>query len=95
MRVMRMHSGGKEVLIEELNTKDSYMEAAGSSGITVKSLSGTCVLQTGSREGKGIEMHLSGLIGHVVASTGGAPICCYLPQHASKRLGLQCLLKLQ
>ncbi len=66
--------------IEELNTKDAFMTSMGGGGISVKSLSGTCALTTAAQPQSGpISFTLTGQVGHVLASTGGAPISCNLP----------------
>ena len=65
--------------IEELNTKDAFVTSMGGGGISVKSLSGTCALTTAAQPQSGpISFTLTGQVGHVLASTGGAPISCNL-----------------
>jgi len=76
-----LHAGGRSISIEELNTKDAYVTCPGAAGITVRSLSGTSVLATAGKDPSAtISLNLSGTVGHVVATTGGAPITCNLPQ---------------
>lgn len=66
--------------IEELNTKDAFVTTLGACGIIVKSLSGTCVLTTAAQQqSAAVSFTLTGQVGHVVASTAGAPISCNLP----------------
>ncbi len=84
-------AGGKDALIQELNTKAAYVVAPGGAGITVESLAGTCVLSAGAAasdraagmaRSRGIEAHLSGRIGHVMLLSHGGPVKIYLPHSA-------------
>lgn len=86
--IVDLCTGGKDVLIQELNAKDAYVAAPGSAAITVQSLAGTCVLTAGgpapnraprSSVPQGIKAHLSGRVGHVMLTSHGGPIKLYLP----------------
>jgi hypothetical protein len=79
------------IAVQELNTKDAYVHTVSKGGISVKSLSGTAVLQTAGHQSAAIDMHLSGTVGVVIASTSGAPISCCLPQHQGEYQSLSSL----
>ena len=88
------YTGGKGVLIQELNSKDAFVAAPGGAAVTVESLAGTCVLSAGgpapSRAARpalpqGVEAHLSGRVGQVMLLSHGGPIRLYLPHKAGAR----------
>lgn len=91
---VREYTGGKGILIQELNSKDAYVAAPGGAAITVESLAGTCVLSAGdpapshaARQAlpQGVEARLCGRVGQVMLLSHGGPIRLYLPHKAGGR----------
>ncbi|BDA50517.1 hypothetical protein COCOBI_16-1930 [Coccomyxa sp. Obi] len=84
---LHLSSGGRNISIEELNTKDAFVRCPGAGGISIRSLSGTCVLTTaGQEQSAAISVNLSGTAGTVVACSGGAPISFNLPHGQGQAL---------
>ncbi|CAL5229303.1 g12603 [Coccomyxa viridis] len=92
---LHLITGGKGVLIQELNSKDAFVAAPGGAAITVESLAGTCVLSAGGpapnravrpAPSQGVEAHLSGRVGQVMLLSHGGPIKLYLPHTAEQAL---------
>lgn len=91
--------------MQELNTKDALVAAPGAAGITVESLAGTCVLSAGGpahhsaagapAQQKGIGVHLSGRIGHVMLLSHGGPVKLYLPHTAGEDVAFSFTRRMQ
>ncbi len=70
------------------------MRCPGAGGISIRSLSGTCVLTTaGQQPSATITVNLSGAAGTVVACSGGAPISFNLPHGQGGPLLLPALVE--
>ena len=72
--------------IDELSSADAYIGIPGRGALTVKSLSGTCVLAAGQPGlgGGPLTFHVSGGgPGTVLAVTQGQPLTCVLPETGS------------